>query len=199
MLSVPKQLKPNLGYILQMTLRTTILAVIFVFVAGMICSVFAKPRGLPRQIVVRVMSNVCSSGCTNEQRAEYRRNIRFELHDLNDDKIPEFFVYVDHSDWCGNHFNCDYSVFQRRRNGYRLIASGYPALRITKTLTRGYRNLESRHTTGVCLLSESVEGRDFVAVLRYNGTEYKAIELGERCLDRSSDGHVAGPRSSRRR
>ena len=165
-----------------MTLRPTLLAVILVFMGVTICSALAKSRGLPRQIIVLVLDDKCSVGCTEEQRAEYRRNIRFELHDLNGDKVSEFFVYVDHSDWCGNHFNCDYSVFQRRGNGYRQIAGSYPALRLTKTLTRGYRDLESRHDTGVCL-GENVQGRDvFVAVLRYNGTEYKATALGERCL-----------------
>ena len=142
----------------------------------------AKARGLPHQLIAWVMNDVCSSGCTEEQRGNYRRNIRFELHDLNGDKIPEAFVYVDHPDWCGNHFNCGYSVFERHQNGYRLIAGG-TALRTIRTGTNGYKDLEGRHDIGVCPLSDGSLGRDvFVTVFRYKGTEYKSTELGERCL-----------------
>jgi hypothetical protein len=145
-------------------------------------SLTAKPRRLPNQIITSVMNDLCSSGCSAEQRAAYRHNIRFELHDMNGDGIPEVFVYVDHSDWCGNHFNCDYSIFQRNRDGYRLIASGYPALRMTKPMTHGYRNLESRHDIGICIFPNGSLGRDvFINLLRYNGTEYKPTDLGEQC------------------
>ena len=163
-----------------MNVKLTILALGLVFLTG--GSSTAKPRGLPQQIITSVMNDLCSSGCSDRQRSDYRRNIRFELHDLNSDRIPEFFVYVDHPDWCGNHFNCDYSIFQRRRHGYRLIASGYPALRMSNRVTHGYRDLESRHDIGVCVLPNGSLGRDvFVNLLRYNGTEYKPIDLGEKC------------------
>ena len=148
-------------------------------------SLTAKPRHLPNQIIASVMNDLCSSGCSDEQRADYRRNLRFERHDLNGDGISEFFVYVNHGDWCGNHFNCDYSVFQRHRNHYRVIANGYPALRLTTRITHGYRDLESRHDTGVCVFPNGSDGRDvFVNVLRYDGMRYKPTDLGEQCRKR---------------
>jgi hypothetical protein len=159
------------------------LALALILLAGTLSPSAAKPSKLPRQLIAAVMKDVCSASCSEDQRTDYRRNIKFELHDLNGDGIPEFFVYVDHPDWCGNHFNCDYSVFQRGRNGYRLIASGHPALRTTNTVTNGYRDLEGRHDIGVCQLRNGTQGRDvFVAVLHYTGTEYKSTELGEQCL-----------------
>src|SRR4051812_46761762 len=109
-----------------MNVRSTILALGFVLLQG--ASSTAKPHRLPQQIIASVMNDICSWGCSNEERAVYRRNIRYELHDVNGDRIPEIFVYIDHPDWCGNHFNCDYSIFQRRGRGYRLIANGHPAL-----------------------------------------------------------------------
>ncbi|MDX6529230.1 MAG: hypothetical protein QOH41_1520 [Blastocatellia bacterium] len=142
----------------------------------------AKPRQLPNQIITSVMNDLCSSGCSDEQRANYQRNIRFELHDLDGDRIAEIFVYVRHPDWCGNHFNCAYSVFQRRQDGYRLIASAYPGLHVSNRVTHGYRDLESRHDIGVCVFPNRSLGRDvFINVLRYDGTQYKATDLGEQC------------------
>lgn len=163
-----------------MKLGPSILAVTFVVLTGALTT--GKPRDLPLQIITFYMTDLCSFGCTDKQRAEYRRNLRFELHDLNGDRIPEFFVYVDHPDWCGNHFNCSYSVFKRRRNGYRQIAGGYPALRLTKRITNGYYDLESRHDIGICTLPNGSLGRDvFVNVLRYDGRQYKPTDLGEQC------------------
>jgi len=146
---------------------------------------FSAPSqpGLPEQIITWIMNDVCSSGCSDENRATYRSNLRFELHDLNGDKNPEFFVYVNHPDWCGNHFNCGYYVFQRSPAGYRLLVSGYPALRITNSSTGGYRDLESRHNIGACRLAKDVLGQDvFVSVLKFDGKEYKEIKLGNRCV-----------------
>jgi hypothetical protein len=168
------------GCLLKMNVTHAILALGLVVMGG--ASLTAKPRHLPNQIITSVMNDLCSSGCSAEQRADYRHNIRFELHDLNGDGIPECFVYVDHPDWCGNHFNCNYSVFERRRNGHRLIASGYPALRMTNRVTHGYRNLESRHDIGVCVFPNGSLGRDvLVNRFRYNGTQYKPTDLGEQC------------------
>jgi len=163
-----------------MNVTSTILALALVLLVG--ASSAAKPRALPQQIITSVMNDLCSSGCSDEQRTNYRRNIRFELHDLNGDRIAEILVYVNHPDWCGNHFNCGYSIFQRRQNGYRLIASGHPALRVTNRVTHGYRDLESRHDIGVCVFPNRSLGRDvFINVLRYDGTQYKATDLGEQC------------------
>jgi hypothetical protein len=167
-----------------MKLQSPLLVFVIIFLTGTCLPSSAKPHRLPRQLINWVLKDVCSSGCAPDELADYRHNIRFELHDLNGDNIPEFFVYIHHSDLCGNHFNCEYSIFQRRGNGYRLIASSLPALRMANTVTQGYRDLESRHDIGVCPFRGGTMGRDvFVTVLRYNGTEYKPTELGEQCRE----------------
>jgi hypothetical protein len=163
-----------------MSVTSTIRALALVLLVG--SAAVAKPGALPQQIITWVMNDLCSSGCSDEQRANYRRNIRFESHDLNGDGIAEIFVYVHHPDWCGNHFNCGYSVFQRGQHGYRLLANGYPALRVTNRVTNAYRDLESRHDIGICVFPNRSLGRDvFINVLRYDGTQYKATDLGEQC------------------
>jgi hypothetical protein len=180
---VGEPLKRSVGCSFEMKLRSTILAFALIFLTGSFCPHSAKSRGLPRQLIAWVLKDACSGGCSQDQLADYRHHIKFELHDLNVDHIPELFVYIDHPDWCGNHFNCTYFVFQHAPNGYRLLASGYSALHVTNTLTNGYLNLESRHDTGVCPLSDGTWGRDiYLSVLHYGGKEYKSTELGSRCL-----------------
>jgi hypothetical protein len=131
------------------------------------------------------MKDVCSSGCTAEQTISYRRNMKFELHDLNGDRVPELFVYIQHSDWCGASFNCDYWVFYRKHNVYHLIAAGYPVLQVANTVTKGFRDLESRGHLGSCTLPNGDAGwQTYLHVLRYNGAQYNATEIGPRCLSK---------------
>jgi hypothetical protein len=41
------------------------------------------------------------------------KNLKFELHDLNGDGVAEFFLFIEHSDWCGAGANCNYWVYQK--------------------------------------------------------------------------------------
>jgi hypothetical protein len=167
-----------------MKLRRTMAVLPFalMLIAGVPSSSTAKPRELPRQIVGFVLKDACTAGCSEDELAAYKRNIRFETHDLNDDGVPEFFVYINHPDWCGAGFNCDYWVFQRQRNGYRMIAAGYPVLRVARTVHNGFRDLESRGHLGVCTLPNGSSGWEiYLTVLKYTGKEYRPKEIGERC------------------
>ena len=154
-------------------------------IAGVPFSSNAKPRNLPRQMVDLVMRDVCDPSCSKDERAAYRRNIKFETHDLNRDGKPEFFVYVQHSDWCGAGFNCVYWVFQRKRKAYSLMSAGYPVLRVAHTVTKGFRDLESHGKLGMCNLPNGARGwQIYLAVLKYNGKKYDGTEIGPRCISK---------------
>jgi len=158
---------------------------VLMLIAGLPHSSSADPRRLPLQIMDSVLRDACDAGCSKEERDTYRRNIKFETHDLNGDGVSEFFVYIQHSDWCGAGFNCSYWVFQRTRNAYRSITAGYPVLRVANTVTRGFRDLESHGKLGACRLPNGSSGwQIWLAVLKYNGKEYDATEIGPRCLSK---------------
>src|SRR5688572_16699007 len=84
-------------------------------------SSFGKSSRIPGQVIQTVLMDACSSGCSEKQIAEYRRSIKTELRDLNADNSFELFIYIDHRDFCGIGFNCNFWVFQRQRSGYRLL------------------------------------------------------------------------------
>ncbi len=138
---------------------------------------------LPHQLIKLILQDVCSTGCSESDRAEYKRSLRFERHDLNRDGIPEFFVYIDHRDLCGAGFNCTFWVFQNRKNGYRLLAS-HPVIRPRKTVTNRYRDLESRGRMGGCTLPNGNWGREvYVTLFKYTGAEYQPTVLGAQCRE----------------
>lgn len=142
----------------------------------------AKPRRLPSQIVDLVLNDACSAGCSSEVRAAYKSNLKFKAKDLNGDRHPEFLVYIEHRDFCGMGFNCDYWVFRRRGNNYHPIASGYPVLRVASTVTNGFRDLESQGRMGACVLPDGNQGRHiYLTVFKFTGKVYVPSEVGEQC------------------
>ena len=142
----------------------------------------AKPRRLPSQIIDSVLNDACSTWCSTDERAAFKRRLKFETKDLNGDRRPEFLVYIDHDAFCGASFNCSYWVFRRQRNNYHLIASGYPVLRVARTVTNGFRDLESQGHLGACVLPDGATGRHFyLAVFKYTGKKYVPREIGEQC------------------
>ena len=165
-----------------MTIRHIPCALALLFLSGLVFLSIAKPRRLPSQIVDFVLNDACSAGCSAEVRATYKRTLKFETKDLNGDNRPEFLVYIDHSDWCGLTANCTYWVFRHQRNDYRLIASGYPLVRVANTVTNGFRDLESQHHMGACVRPDGTTGRHIsLTVFKYTGKEYKPREIGEQC------------------
>ena len=75
---------------------------------GAVSSSFARPSRIPNQVIDAVLKDACSSGCSEQEIAEYRRTMKSELHDLNADGIFELFIYIDHGDFCGAGFNCSF-------------------------------------------------------------------------------------------
>ena len=150
-------------------------------------SALAKTRPMPTQVIEVVLKDACSSGCSEEQRAEYRRGIKSELHDLNGDGIFELFIYIEHSDMCGAGFNCSFWIFQRRRSGYILLLKDYPVVRISAQTTKGFKNLESQGRMGGCVLPNGKFGREiYLTVFKWSGKEYKPLVVGEQCRPRLS-------------
>src|SRR5215211_4108575 len=111
-------------------------ALALVLLSGLVFTSTAKPRRLPAKIVHLVLHDACTVTdskkvwCSTEERATYKRNLKFETKDLNGDSRPEFFVYIEHRDWCGIGFNCNYWVFRHQRNDYHLLVSDYPVMRV---------------------------------------------------------------------
>ena len=162
-------------------------ALILVLLSGLVFTSTAKPRRLPSRIVDLVLNDACSAGCSAEDRDTYKRNLKFETQDLNGDRHPEFLVYIDHSDWCGMSFNCNYWVYQRRRNDYRLIASDYPVFVVATTVTNGFRDIESQGYMGGCVLPDGSWGRDiYLTIFKYDGKKYVPRRIGEQCRPRKS-------------
>ena len=152
------------------------------FVLLIVFTSTAKPRRLPSQIVDLVLNDACSAGCSTEERAIYKSNLKFETKDLNGDNRPEFLVYIDHDGFCGMSFNCTYWVFRRQGNNYQLIASDYPVLRVARTVTNGFRDLESHGHLGVCVLPDSTLGRHiYLTLFTYSGKAYVPRKIGEQC------------------
>ncbi len=112
----------------------------------------------------------------------WKSRLKYEAHDLNGDRIPEFFVYVDSPEWCGaSAFNCAISVYQKRRKSYKLIVIG-TALDVMKSSTNGYKDLESQHGMGGCTLKNGEMGKWVgVSVYKYNGRKYEQLDLGDQC------------------
>ena len=104
-------------------------------------------------------------------------NLKFERHDLNADGVLEYFLYIEHSDWCGAGSNCNYWVYQKNKAGYTLLADD-AVLRVEDTTTNGYRDLASETPMGFCGRNIA---RLYVTPYKYDGKEYEAQELKVEC------------------
>ena len=151
-----------------------------VLLSGLVFTSTAKPRR-PSRLVDLVLNDACSYGCSAEERDTYKRSLRFETKDLNGDRRPEFFVYIDHGDFCGMSFNCEYWVFRRRRNDYHLLAR-HPVMRVASTFTNGFRDLESHGYLGYCVRPDGSRGSHiYLTVFKYSGKAYVPTVIGEQC------------------
>ena len=109
-------------------------------------------KKLPMDLVKTFFAEICSNGCSEEEKTRWRENFRWELHDLNRDSVPEYFLYIDHADWCGaGGSNCTYFVYQKTKSGYRQLIDG-PRLRPLRSNTNGYSDLASEFRIGVTVI-----------------------------------------------
>ncbi len=104
---------------------------------------------LPKEVTRLLFKDLCKSGCSDEEVARWRSKLKFETHDLNADGMPEFFAYIEHSDWCGAGSNCDYWIFQRKGRGHVLLLND-KVLRVKDAVSNSYHDLVSETPMGFC-------------------------------------------------
>lgn len=146
----------------------------------------ARPQ-VPDELIELFFKDLCpkSLECSDDDVARWRSNFKYEVHDLNGDKIPEYFLSIDHHDWCGAGSNCDDTVYMKTGRGYKIVVSD-KVLRVMETRTNGYLDIESHFTMGACTLPDGEPGWELaVTSYKFNRKKYKAsTETERRCLKR---------------
>jgi hypothetical protein len=132
---------------------------------------------LPAGVTRLLFKELCKGGCSGREVSRWKRGLKFEAHDLNADGAPEFFVYVEHGDWCGAGANCSYWVFQKRGRGYALLLND-KVLRVRGGVSHGYRDLASETPMGFC--GRNVQRLD-VTPYRFDGARYRAQPRETEC------------------
>ena len=133
---------------------------------------------VPDEVVKLLFQDTCTNGCSDEQIAVWQANLKSEMHDLNGDSVPEWFLYIEHSDWCGAGRHCSYWVFEKGKDAYALILNG-TELRVDEAVTNGYRDLMSETSSGVC---DSGEQRTWVTPYKFDGRRYVELPTEEGCV-----------------
>jgi hypothetical protein len=136
------------------------------------------PEQLVQQLIKDINTNKNNFHLSDGDLTVLRKNLRYELHDLNRDSKPEFFLYIDHSDWCGAGGNCSYWIYQKEDGGYKLLLED-KELRVMRSLTKGYRDLVSRVPMGFCAVNVQ---RVWTSFYKYNGKSYQLSMCGDGCI-----------------
>jgi hypothetical protein len=106
----------------------------------------------PAGLVNAFFAELCSKGCSEKKVAQLRKNLRLELHDLNRDSVPEYFIYLNRADVCGAGGGyCVYLVFQKTKSGYSLLAQGVK-LSPLPSYTNGYRDLVGNNRSDLSIV-----------------------------------------------
>lgn len=135
------------------------------------------PKNLVQKLISDINDNENNFRLSGEDLKVLHKNLKFELHDLNADGVSEFFLYIDHSDWCGAGANCSYWVYQKNGNGYKLLVED-KVLRVKETETNNYRDLSSETPMGFC---ERNVQRISATLYKFNGKQYEAQESKFEC------------------
>jgi hypothetical protein len=154
--------------------------------AGAPISAQAVQSRVPDELIELFFKELCTGGleCTKDEMAIWRSRFRYEVHDLNGDKNPEYFLSINHHDWCGAGSNCGNDVYMKSRRGYRMILHDV-RLKVMKTRTRGFLDIESHFIMGTCP-SEQAGWEIIVTSYKFNGTVYEARKHRQsRCLKRN--------------
>ncbi len=136
------------------------------------------PKDLIQQLIKDINTNENNFRLSDEDLKVLHEHLKFELHDLNGDLIPEFFLYIEHSDWCGAGSNCSYWVYQKKDGGYRLLIEE-KVLRVKDMVTNGYKDLASQVPMGFCAVN--VQRAD-VSLYRYDGERYQFVSRKDECI-----------------
>ena len=142
------------------------------------------PNNLVQQLIADINSNENNFRLSGEELKVLHKELKFNMHDLNADGVLEYFLYIDHRDWCGAGANCSYWVYQKTANGYKLLVED-KVLRVKETVTNGYRDLSSETPMGFC---ERNVQRVSATQYKYNGEKYQAEESKYACQPVTSKG-----------
>lgn len=127
------------------------------------------PRDLVRQLIADINTNKNNVRLSQADLTILRRSLKHELHDLDGDGASEFFLFIEHSDWCGAGSNCSYWVYRKTEEGYSLLVKD-AVLRVQEIITNGFRDLASETPVGFC--AENVQ-RLSVTPYKYDGAKYR--------------------------
>ncbi|MGI8654076.1 MAG: hypothetical protein ACR2LC_02525 [Pyrinomonadaceae bacterium] len=136
------------------------------------------PKDLVQQLIKDINHNKNNSRLSVDDLQVLHRNLKYELHDLNGDGVQEFFLYIDHSDWCGAGGNCSYWIYQRTNHEYTLLLED-KVLRVRNRATNGYKDLASEVAMGFCAVNIR---RASVSLYRYDGKQYQLISDKYQCI-----------------
>jgi hypothetical protein len=128
------------------------------------------PKDLIQKLTADINNNKNNFRLSEADLKLLNKNLKYELHDLDGDGVPEFFLYIDHSDWCGAGSNCSYWVYRKTKEGYGLLVED-KVLRVKETLTNGYLDLSSETPMGFC---ERNVQRVSVTPYKFDGKRYQA-------------------------
>ena len=132
---------------------------------------------LIQQLITDINANKNNFRLSEEDLKILNNHLKYELHDLNNDGVSEFFLYIEHSDWCGAGSNCSYWIYRETMAGYKLLLED-KALRVRDNLTNGYRDLSSETPMGFC---DKNIARLYVTPYKYDGEKYQAQKSLDEC------------------
>lgn len=133
--------------------------------------VIGEPDSALDELIRIFFAELCSKGCAEEARARWKENFWWELHNLDGDSTPEYFLYIDHADWCGaGGSNCAYWIYQKSRGRYKLLLDA-PRVASLKSTTKGYRDLYSDFRMGAARQRGKFEY--YRTVYKFDGQKYR--------------------------
>ena len=134
------------------------------------------PKNLVQQLIADINDNKNNFRLSDADLEVLHKNLKFELHDLNADGVSEYFLVIEHSDWCGAGSNCSYWAYQKTEDGYNLLVED-KVLRVKETTTNGYRDLSSESKMGSC----NNGFQFYVTPYKYDGEQYQAKNSKDEC------------------
>lgn len=135
------------------------------------------PNDLVQKLIADINADEKKFRLSKEDLEVLHNHLKHELHDLNNDGVSEFFLHIDHSDWCGAGGNCSYWIYQRTKAGYELLLED-KVLRAKDSATNGYRDLASETPMGFC---DKNIARLAVTPYKYDGEKYAAQKSVVEC------------------
>lgn len=135
------------------------------------------PDDLIQQLITDINTNENNFHLSKEDLEVLNNYLKYELHDLNNDGVSEFFLYIDHSDWCGAGSNCSYWAYQKTPTGYKLLVED-KVLQVKDSVTNGYRDLSSETPMGFCDKNIAKLG---VTPYKFDGKEYRKQKEQSEC------------------